>query len=124
MRNNALSIEIQSTLTFAHGGGVALGAAIDNEGGNLTLNGCTFSSIAMTKAKAGVYIILATICCVLSAGLAAAQTLQWSPEQQYDDGINPSVALHPSGLVLEFHHVKGHLHFSVYTASAPASQAI
>jgi hypothetical protein len=57
----------------------------------------------MTKTKAGVYIILATICCVLSAGLAAAQTLEWSPEQQYDDGINPSVAVHPSGLVLEFH---------------------
>jgi hypothetical protein len=60
--------------------------------------------MVMTKAKAGVYIILlATICCVLSAGLAAAQRLEWSPERQYDEGINPSVAVHPSGLVLEFH---------------------
>jgi len=57
----------------------------------------------MMKTKAGVYIILATICCVLSADLAAAQRLEWSPEQQYDEGINPSVAVHPSGLVLEFH---------------------
>ena len=31
-------------LTLAHGGGVPFGAAIDNEGGNLTINGCTFSN--------------------------------------------------------------------------------
>lgn len=57
----------------------------------------------MTKTKVGACIVLAVTCCVLPAGLAAAQTVQWSVDQKYDDGINPSVAVHPSGLVLEFH---------------------
>jgi len=57
----------------------------------------------MTKTKLGLYIGLATICCVLSAGLAAAQTLLWTAPQKYDDGVDSSIAVHASGLILEFH---------------------
>jgi len=34
---------------------------------------------------------------------AAQQALQWSAAQQYDQGADTSVAVHPSGLVLEVH---------------------
>jgi len=53
---------------------------------------------------------LALLGLALSATPAAAQ-LQWSPAQSYDTGQDTAVAMHPSGLVLEFHrtHVYGGL---------------
>lgn len=57
----------------------------------------------MTKGKLGLSIGFATLWCVLSAGVAAGQTLNWSPSERYDDGVDTSVAVHASGLVLEFH---------------------
>lgn len=57
----------------------------------------------MTKTKLGLYIGLVTFCCVLSADLACAQALFWTPAQKYDDGVDSSIAVHASGLILEFH---------------------
>jgi len=34
---------------------------------------------------------------------AAAQTLEWSPAEKFDDGTDTAIAVHPSGLILEFH---------------------
>jgi hypothetical protein len=46
---------------------------------------------------------LAMICFALSASAAEAQTLKWSLAHRYDRGEERSLAVHPSGLVLEAH---------------------
>jgi hypothetical protein len=46
---------------------------------------------------------LAAICLALSANVAGAQTLQWSPPIDFDKGDQASLAAHSSGLVLEVH---------------------
>jgi hypothetical protein len=47
---------------------------------------------------------LAVVCFALAAAnTSLAQTLQWSSAQKYDDGVDSSVTVHPSGLVLEVH---------------------
>ena len=45
---------------------------------------------------------LTIICLTLAAKSAAAQ-LQWSSSQKYDTGQDTAVAMHVSGLILEFH---------------------
>ena len=62
------------------------------------------------KTKLIRYLGLVLLGLALSATQAAAQ-LQWSPPQSYDTGQDTAVAIHPSGLVLEFHrtHVYGGL---------------
>jgi len=62
------------------------------------------------KTKLIPYLGLALLGLALSATQAAAQ-LQWSPAQSYDTGQDTAIAMHPSGLVLEFHrtHVYGGL---------------
>ncbi len=64
----------------------------------------------IVKTKLFPYLGLALLGLALSATPAAAQ-LQWSPAQSYDTGQDTAVAMHPSGLVLEFHrtHVYGGL---------------
>jgi hypothetical protein len=55
------------------------------------------------KTRALLCLDFLAIAMALTSSPAAAQTLQWGLDQKYDDGINPSVAVHSSGLVLEFH---------------------
>ena len=57
----------------------------------------------MTNTKLWLCFGLPIMCFALSANTAASQTLQWSPNEDYDIGQDPSVAAHPSGLVLEGH---------------------
>ena len=61
----------------------------------------------MTKTKLWFYFGLAIMCFALSVNTAASQTLEWSPNEEYDLGQDPSVAVHPSGLVLEGHRTQG-----------------
>jgi hypothetical protein len=58
---------------------------------------------AMTSTKLWVYFSVAIMCFALSANTASSQTLEWSPSEKYDEGQSSSVAVHPSGLVLEAH---------------------
>ena len=58
---------------------------------------------AMTNTKLWFGFGVAIMCLALSVNTAASQTLEWSPSQNYDDGGQTSVAVHPSGLVLEAH---------------------
>ena len=55
------------------------------------------------KAKLSPYFGLIALCFALAATTLAAQAGQWSPVQKFDSGIETAVAVHPSGLVLEFH---------------------
>ena len=57
----------------------------------------------MTNTKLWFYFGLAIICFALGVNTAASQTLTWSRGEQYDDGNDPSVAVHSSGLVLDGH---------------------
>src|ERR1700752_2698311 len=59
---------------------------------------------AMTNTKLWVYFSLAIMCFALAVNTASSQTLKWSRAEQYDDGNDPSVAVHSSGrLVLDGH---------------------
>jgi hypothetical protein len=56
------------------------------------------------KTKLFLFIGAAIIGLALTATLAAAQQVQWSgTAYRYDGGAQPTLAAHPSGLVLEFH---------------------
>jgi hypothetical protein len=62
----------------------------------------TFGVLGGANQSAGDLLGSANFQLVVSVGVAP-QTLQWSPGQKYDDGVDSSVAVHPSGLVLEVH---------------------
>jgi hypothetical protein len=54
------------------------------------------------KTKLFQYFCAVVLGLALTAAPAAAQ-VQWYPNQTYDEGQQPALAVHPSGLVLEFH---------------------
>ncbi len=66
------------------------------------LYGGSFSVLGGANESAGDLVGSANFPVDVSVG-AAPQTLQWSPGQKYDDGVDSCVAVHPSGLVLEVH---------------------
>ncbi|MGA8313937.1 MAG: hypothetical protein WB755_28190 [Terriglobales bacterium] len=66
------------------------------------LYGGSFGVLGGTNESAGDLLGSANFQTDVSVGVAP-QTLQWSPGQKYDDGVDTNVAVHPSGLVLEIH---------------------
>ncbi len=57
----------------------------------------------MTSKTSCFYLGVALMGFAFWTNAAASQTLEWSAPQRYDKGVDTSLAVHPSGLILEAH---------------------
>ena len=77
------------------------------------LIGGSFGVLGGANESAGDLLGSANFQVSVSVG-TAPETLQWSPAQKYDDGVDTSVTVHPSGLVLEVHQSHGVGNFGLW----------